>query len=353
MSEAMNEMADALEIELTTTMGHSAHSNGIVEVFWRFWNRCMRLLPDDHYKKWPAFKSRICFAFNTAAHESLSNVAPHEIYFGAPARNAFTTLLTLEDPEEIGELDLPTKMAEAVKVSTKAFMTIAASHDQYVRAETARRLNEKGYTRSFEIGDKVKVRVPPTHEQMLATGRRSKHITAWRGPCVITEKISTTAYRMIDTITQRTYERLIGNILPYRATSAKQNPTAAYDPKFSEEFQPHEFIAIRDAPGERFFIAEVIAVSKRNLKVTYYGSTNPNISKAKFRQAWHLPKSNEMTLRDTQPTPAHEPYSGNMRLNALKELLVARHIKLTKTTMLDFRSKQALAALQDELFVFD
>jgi hypothetical protein len=116
MSEAMNEMADALEIELITTMGHSAHSNGIVEVFWRFWNRCMRLLPDDHYKKWPAFKSRICFAFNTAAHESLSNVAPHEIYFGALARNAFKTLLTQEDPEEIGELDLPTKMAEAVKV---------------------------------------------------------------------------------------------------------------------------------------------------------------------------------------------------------------------------------------------
>jgi hypothetical protein len=93
MSEAMNELADALEIELPTTMGHRAHSNGIVEVFWRFWNRCMRLLPDDHYKKWPAFKSRICFAFNTAARESLSKVAPHEIYFGAPARNAFTYLL--------------------------------------------------------------------------------------------------------------------------------------------------------------------------------------------------------------------------------------------------------------------
>jgi transposase InsO family protein len=117
MSEAMKELADALEIELTTTMGHSAHSNGIVEVFWRFWNRCMRLLPDDHYRKWPAFKSRICFAFNTAAHESLSNVAPHEIYFGAPARNAFTTLLTVEDVEDIDELDLPQKIAEAVAIS--------------------------------------------------------------------------------------------------------------------------------------------------------------------------------------------------------------------------------------------
>jgi hypothetical protein len=96
---------------------------------------------------------------------------------------------------------------------------------------------------------------------MLATGRRSKHITVWRGPCEITEKISTTAYRMVDTITQRIYERLIGNILPYRAKSAKQNPTAAYNPKFSEAFKPHEFIAVRDVPGGRFFIAEVISVS--------------------------------------------------------------------------------------------
>jgi hypothetical protein len=132
-------MAEAFEIEQTTTMGHSAHSNDIVEVFGRFWNRCMRLLPDDHYKKWPAFRSRICFAINTAAHESLSKVVPHEIYFGAQARNAFTPLLIVEDVENIDEVDLPAKMAEAVKISTKALMKMAASHDQYVRAETARR----------------------------------------------------------------------------------------------------------------------------------------------------------------------------------------------------------------------
>jgi hypothetical protein len=60
-----------------------------------------------------------------------------------------------------------------------------------------------------------------------------------------------------------------------------------------------------------------------------------------------------MTLQKTKPTPKHKAYAGTLRLNALKELLVARHIKLTKTNMLDFRAKHALAALQDELFVFD
>jgi hypothetical protein len=60
-----------------------------------------------------------------------------------------------------------------------------------------------------------------------------------------------------------------------------------------------------------------------------------------------------MTLQETKPTPAHQAHAGNLQLNALKELLVARHLKLTKTKMLDFRAKQALAALQNELFVFD
>jgi hypothetical protein len=158
---------------------------------------------------------------------------------------------------------------------------------------------------------------------------------------------------MVDTIMQRMHEHLIGNILPYRAKSAKRNPTAAHNPKYSEAFKPHEFIAVRNVPGGRFFIAEVISVSKGALKVVYYGCTNPDLAKAKFRPAWHLPDNNEMTLQDKKPTPVHKPYSGNLHLNALKDLLVARHIKLTKTTMLDFRAKQALAVLHDELFVFD
>ncbi len=53
MSELMKALLDITETTLTTTMAHNARSNGIIEVFWRFWNRCMRLLPDDQYKVWP------------------------------------------------------------------------------------------------------------------------------------------------------------------------------------------------------------------------------------------------------------------------------------------------------------
>lgn len=101
-------------------------------------------------------------------------------------------------------------------VSTRAFSQLAKTHDEFVRNETAARLNENERARTFKIGDKVKVRVPPTAAQMEETGRRAKHITVWRGPCTIVERLSNTAYAAVDDITRRRYKRVILNLLPYR-----------------------------------------------------------------------------------------------------------------------------------------
>jgi transposase InsO family protein len=80
LSEALALLAQAANIRTTTTLGHNARGNGTIEVFWRYWNRCLRLLPDDHYAVWPSFASRIAFAYNTAPHEGLGGVTPFEIY---------------------------------------------------------------------------------------------------------------------------------------------------------------------------------------------------------------------------------------------------------------------------------
>ncbi len=49
LSDALALLAAAADITATTTLAHNARGNGTIEVFWRFWNRCLRLLPDDHY----------------------------------------------------------------------------------------------------------------------------------------------------------------------------------------------------------------------------------------------------------------------------------------------------------------
>jgi hypothetical protein len=94
LSELMAALLDITETTLTTTLGHNARSNGIIEVFWRYWNRCMRMLPDDQYRHWPRYVSRIGFAYNTAPHQSIGEISPFEIYYGMPARDTFPRILT-------------------------------------------------------------------------------------------------------------------------------------------------------------------------------------------------------------------------------------------------------------------
>jgi hypothetical protein len=80
MSAMVAALLEVTKTTLTTTLGHNARSNGIIEVFWRYWNRCMKMPPDDQYHQWPRFVSRNVFAYNTAQHQSLGGVSPFEIY---------------------------------------------------------------------------------------------------------------------------------------------------------------------------------------------------------------------------------------------------------------------------------
>ena len=86
-------------------------------------------------------------------------------------------------------------------------------------------LNQFGHPRSYSVDQRVKVYAPPTHEQMLASGRRAKHLLAWRGPCRVIEKLSETTYAVREESTNRRFERAVVNILPCRASEAPTPPT--------------------------------------------------------------------------------------------------------------------------------
>jgi hypothetical protein len=207
--EAFDLLARAADIQTTTTLAHNARGNDTIELFWRFWNRRLRLLSDDHYVR--------CMAFVPVAHHlCLQHCCPRKPRRGHPLRGVprcphpqplpypGTALVNAPDIDEDKKLCLPVEFPAAVAVSTRVFGQLAESHDQFVREETAARLNEKGNAKTFKIGDKVKVRVPPTAAQMEETGRRAKHITAWRGRrTVVEEHLSQTAYAAVDDFSNR------------------------------------------------------------------------------------------------------------------------------------------------------
>jgi hypothetical protein len=242
--------------------------------------------------------------------------------------------------------------------STKFFCQLASTHDQFVKNETAARLNRSGTAKNFRVGDKVKVRVPPTAAQMEETGRRAKHITAWRGPCTDVERLSQTAYVAVDDASKRRYERVLANLLTYHAKRAKPNADALFNPQYSDPFVEDELLALRDEPGGPFYIARVPDVSNKSIKVHYYGCVEIALASAVFKPCWHTATGDQMTLSFEVPEDPSEhelfvDYSGIVDLEDTHTVLVARKLELTKASKLRFRSLRALAPFHDQLFHFE
>jgi hypothetical protein len=202
----------------------------------------------------------------------------------------------------------------------------------------------------------VKARFPPTKAELDVTGRRSNHVSAWRGPCRIDDRLSSTTYRLTQLDTNRQYERTIINLLPWRAVSAKQPRNAQFNPDTSDPFSVNEFIAVRDEPKSWFFLAKITAVTislkEPVLIVHYYGCKDGDLKKVKFLPCWHLETQQHIVLAPNKPAH-HIGYTGSVDFSSLPGLLVARKLNLTATSMLTSKSRRLLMPLRDELFTYE
>jgi transposase InsO family protein len=229
-SELLAALLTATGTTHTTTCGHNAQSNGEIESWWRFWNRAMKFLSPADYLVWPSFVQRTCFAYNSVPHDSIAAVSPFEMDFGTAPVSAFappTPDSTPDIPDDVFDDSQqniphttqlsPTLAAAAIQTSVAASHRYARSHHEYLQSTTAERLNQQGTPTTFQLGQRVKIYMPPTHAQLERTGRRAKHIVAWRGPCRITQLLSPTAYQMQEECSNRFFERTLVNIRPRHA----------------------------------------------------------------------------------------------------------------------------------------
>ena len=155
---------------------------------------------------------------------------------------------------------------------------------------------------------------------------------------------------MTEDATGRRFERVLTNILPHRAVSARTQ--AAYDPATSDPFVLGEIVAVRDEPGSPYYLASVIQIAASNITVHYFGCTQRDIQRATFRPAYHLANSDSIILSATRPADSHQ-YTGIIEFDSLRELLVARNLQFTNAKKLRKKSQKILAPTHDELFVFD
>ena len=155
---------------------------------------------------------------------------------------------------------------------------------------------------------------------------------------------------MTEQSSNRQFERVLSNILPYRATSIRS--PIVYDPLYSEPFEVSELIAIRDEPNSMFYLAVVTDVTSDEIVLHYLVCTNHDISKAIFRFSWHLPSSNTIVLSNLAPIGTIA-YSGTVRLESVRNLLVARNLELTSKLRLKRKSQKILHHIYDELFIYN
>jgi hypothetical protein len=109
----------------------------------------MRYLSPSQYSVWPLHAQRICFAYNSVAHDSLAQLSPFEMDFASPARSPFgppNPAICLDDQSDpvdppLTSLEVsPVKFADALRVSVQAFHAMALAHKTFVARTTEERL---------------------------------------------------------------------------------------------------------------------------------------------------------------------------------------------------------------------
>jgi len=355
MGEVFSKIAEITKTTTTTTLGHNAQGNAELEQWWRYWNRSMRLLSPSMYNNWPLYAQRICWAYNTVCQDSIGGTCPFELDHGTPPVSPFAPSLNQEELPTLRDIDDELEdqedFAENLRVSTTAFTRLAQAHRTFMQKTTRERLSKHGIPATFAVGDRVKIYVPPTQTQLDATGRRAKHIVAWRGPCTITQVLQPpqVGYTMTEDRSNRSFSRTIINIRPYRAT--KDAPLAHHDPLTEAQLEPDQLVAIRDTPQSRFRIASVIQHTPARLVLHYFGTTNPRLEKAKFKPVWLHPTDGTISLAINRPTQRHAPFTGVVDAETIPDLLLSTQIELTAQHTLRKPCMQALFHLRDQIYV--
>jgi hypothetical protein len=173
---------------------------------------------------------------------------------------------------------------------------------------TQERLNQQGTPTSFQLNDRVKIYVHSTHT--TRTGRRAKHIVAWRGPCRITQILSAVTYEMVEECSNCTFQRTLVNIRPFRAS--RTPPPPHHDMLSLAPPDPGTIVVVRrtEDPHAPFdLLARILLTTETHASLAYLGTTNPSLRIAVFRLVWIDPTDNRTVLKDSrvrsQPHSCH------------------------------------------------
>jgi hypothetical protein len=202
-------------------------ANGMVERSFRVVGECFRRMPEDKRHAWPRELPRISFALNVTAHASLGDLSPFEVEHGRSCRLPFDSQFVEVAPAD-AERKVPGVYGQLAAASA-LYRKVAAEAALAARTAGNAALNARGAPGrcvKFKLGDIVVIYLPPAAEKKgegdtLAARWKAKHLLQWRGPCVVSEVLGGSTYKVREEASGKYFTRGVALMLCTAAMSLR------------------------------------------------------------------------------------------------------------------------------------
>ena len=187
VGELAKEVNHLLCVKGISTSPRHAQGNGLVEKFNGTIKSMLRHMCNEQPKEWDRFIPGLLFAIREVPQESLK-FSPFELLYGREVRGPMRILKELWTKEEMtGEkrttfqyvIDLKKRIEDTCKMARESLEKASSKQAKY--------FNKKAKPRKLKIGQKVLLLVP---------NKRNKLQMTWKGPYVITDKLSDRNYKV-------------------------------------------------------------------------------------------------------------------------------------------------------------
>ena len=106
--------------------------------------------------------------------------------------------------------------------------------------------------KSLKVGMYVKIYVPPSQGEAMRRQRKAKHICQWRGPLLISERLSDTTFELKSYFNpSKSFRRHLMNIRRWRGPMPEANTDQSLLVPFESDVEVGEFCIIRDSPSAK------------------------------------------------------------------------------------------------------
>ena len=157
----------------------------------------------------------IAWGWNTSISETTS-VSPFEVMTGCKPINSIERLLKTVP----SEIDVP-----ATQTAAEKYIELARKHANEERSRTAEYLNQRGRsTTPLEVGDLVRIFIPPKGSEVEASNRKNKHKSHWSEILKVKQKLSQTTFKIESLDGTKCYSRTRTNIARASAIPTETNP---------------------------------------------------------------------------------------------------------------------------------